>query len=219
MSTPRPLSQLIHFPIQTGTGGAPIITLHDHTQFGKDVADLGVAASPDGRVIALESYKGVFVGKEIVGYTWFLGPQEAPSPIFFGDSLSEIERFLWDEVDRSTSEAPELPFLVGIGQGGTMALATALAVPELISGVIAIDAFLPKVGGWNPPLAPMNNLPILLINPRASNHPRVLAEDSLVAQLREWDADVSTITQSGVSPDTLKVRTWIVECEVKTLVR
>lgn len=218
MSKSRPLSQLIYFPVQNGSGGAPIITLHDHTQFGKDVAEYGTAASPEGRVISLESYKGVFVGKEIVGYTWYLGPTDAPSPIFFGDSLSEIERFLWDEVDRSGSDTPELPFLLGIGQGGTMALATALAVPELISGVIAIDAYLPVVGGWDPPLAPMNNLPVLLINPRASDKSNVLSGERLVSQLKDWETDVSTITQNSVTPATLGVSTWIGKQEVKTLV-
>lgn len=219
MSTPRPLSQLIHFPVQNGTGGPPIITMHDHSQFGKDVATWGTAASPNGRVIALESYKGVFVGKEIVGYTWFLGPAERPSPIFFGDSLSEIERFLWDEVDRSGQDSPNLPFLLGIGQGGIMAIATALAVPELVSGVIAINAFLPKVPGWNPPLAPMNNLPVLLVNSAESQNPGVLAGDDLVNALTNWEADVSSITQPDVSPDTLDISEWIRKVEVKSLVR
>lgn len=219
MSAKRPLSQLIHFPVQKGTGGPPVITLHDHNQFAKDVTEWGTAASPNGRVLTLESYKGVFIGKEIAGYTWFLGPLERPSPVFFGDSLSEIERFLWDEIDRSESESPELPFLLGIGQGGMMAIATALAVPELVSGVIAIDTFLPKVPGWSPPLAPMNNLPILLINPAQGSNPGVLAGDELVNQLQQWNADVSSITQTDVSPATLDVRKWLDNHGVKSLVQ
>lgn len=204
MSQARPLSQLIYLPVQEGSEGAPVITMHDAPQFALDVAEWGTAASPDGRVIALESYKGIFVGKEIEGYAWFLGPNEVPSPIFFGDSLAEIERFLWDEIDRSEDTHPILPWIVGIGQGGIMALATALAVPELVSGVIAVNAFLPKVGGWNPPLAPMNRLPILLVNPKKSLHPRVLEGDTLEAQLSAWGAHAETwhgdldITQSDV---------------------
>lgn len=188
MANARPLSQLIHFPVQEGGDGAPVITMHDAPQFALDVADWGTAASPDGRVIALESYKGIFVGKEIEGYAWFLGPDEVPSPIFFGDSLAEIERFLWDEIDPATTAQPALPWIVGVGQGGIMALATALAVPELISGVIAVNAFLPKVGGWDPPLAPLNQLPILLVNPKSSSHPRVLEGDILEKQLSDWGA-------------------------------
>lgn len=219
MSAKRPLSQLIHFPVQNGSGGPTVITMHDHNQFARDVADWGRAASPNGRVLALESYKGVFISHDVVGYTWFLGPAERPSPIFFGDSLSEIERFLWDEVDRSGQESPELPILLGIGQGATMAIATALAVPELVSGVIAINAMLPKVPGWSPPLAPMNQLPILLINPSANTHPGVLAGDGLVNQLRHWDTAVTTITQTGVSPDILDASDWIRKLEVKSLAR
>lgn len=217
MSNPRPLSQLIHFPVQKGSGGPPVITFHDHTQFGKDAAIFGTAASPDGQVLALESYKGVFVGKEIVGYTWFLGPQEAPSPIFFGDSLQEIERFLWDTIDRSGEAQPELPYLVGIGQGGIMALAAALAVPDLISGVIAIDAFLPIVGGWDPPLAPVNNLPIMLINPAETGKPRVLEGDRLVTQLSEWGAQVDTHPAIEDPANTQVLAKWIEANGTRTL--
>lgn len=219
MPASRPLSQLIYLPIQQGTDGPTIITLHDHNQFAKDVAEWGTAANPNGRVLALESYKGVFISHDVVGYTWFLGPQEAPSPIFFGDSLSEIERFLWDEIDRQNSDSPTLPILLGVGQGGTMAIASALAVPELVAGVIAIDAFLPRVAGWQPPLAPLNNLPFLLINPRESNHPGVLATQALTQQLETWNGNVSTISQFGLSPDTLDVREWILTVGVKKLVR
>lgn len=219
MAPSRPLSQLIYHRIQEGTGGPPVIVMHDHHQYAKDVGEWGTAASPNGRVISLESYKGVFVGTEVVGYTWFLGPQEAPSPIFFGDSLSEIERFLWDEIDRSPSETPELPYLLGIGQGGIMAIAAALAVPELISGVIAIDAFMPNVPGWNPPLAPLKQIPVILINPRESNHPGVLAGENFANQLHNWDANISTVTQPDISPDILDISKWLLKHGVKTLAR
>ena len=219
MSATRPLSQLIHFPMQSGESGPPVIVLHDHNQYAKNVAKWGVAASPNGKVTSLESYKGVYIGHEVMGYTWFLGPQEAPSPIFFGDSLSEIERFLWDEIDRSNTDSPTLPYLLGIGQGGIMAIATALAVPELVSGVIAIDAFLPKVPGWNPPLAPMNQLPVLLINPRESAHSGVWAEGKLVEQLQHWDTKVTAITQPDLSPDIMDVSNWLLKHGVKTLAR
>lgn len=217
MSNARPLSQLIHFPVQEGRGGAPVITMHGAPQFALDVAEWGTAASPDGRVIALESYKGIFVGKEIEGYAWFLGPDEAPSPIFFGDSLSEIERFLWDEIDRTGESHPVLPWIVGIGQGGIMALATALAVPELVSGVIAVDAFLPKIGGWSPPLAPVGNLPMLLVNPRASDHPRVIAGATLGKQLSDWGAVVETHHGEIDLATTDVLRTWITKHGVRTL--
>src|SRR5690606_6325905 len=121
----RPLSQLIYARIQDTPSSPRIVTLHKHNQYAADVKDYAFAASPNARIIGLESYKGVFVGKEIVGYTWFIGPQQAPSPIFFGDALAEIERFLWDEIDRQETASAELPFLIGVEQGAIMALAAA----------------------------------------------------------------------------------------------
>lgn len=190
----RPLSQLVYSNIQRNDQEPRIITLHDHNQFGPDAAKWGQLAAPDGDIVALESYKGVFVAKDIVGYTWFLGPNHAPSPIFFGDSLGEIERFLWDYLDRSKTSPAARPWLVGRGQGGMMALAAALAVPDLLSGVVAIDAFLPIVGGWEPPLAPLDNLPVLLVNPQPSDQPKVLAESALHEQLTTWGANTKSIT-------------------------
>lgn len=200
----RSLSQLIHTLVQEGDGSPRIITLHRHNQFARDVADYGLAASPAGRIVALQSYKGVYVGRGIVGYTWFIGPFDRPAPVFFGDALAEIERFLWDEIDRQASEAAELPFLVGVEQGAIMALAAAAAVPDLLSGVIAIDGFFPIVPGWSPPLMPLAGLPVLLIDsPNAPKPgPRVMAGDRLVEVLEEWGAEVTARdAESGVIPE------------------
>jgi pimeloyl-ACP methyl ester carboxylesterase len=208
--TTRPLSQLIHARIQKGTGSPRIITLHDHNQHARDVAGYGLVAGPDARVIGLESYKGVFVGKEIVGYTWFIGPAHAPSPLFFGDALAEIERFLWDEIDRQGGEGAELPFLIGVGQGAIMAIAAAAAVPDLLSGVIAIDGFLPIVPGWEPPLAPLDDLPIQLIE-RAPTEPgdTVLSGDQLVSTLRAWGGDVTHINATPGDIPANAISAWI----------
>lgn len=202
---PRPLSQLIYSRIQDIPASPRIITLHRNNQFAPDVKEYGLAAAPNGRVIGLESFKGLFVAREIVGYTWYLGPELQPSPIFFGENLSEIERFLWDEIDRQQTDNAELPFLVGVGQGGIMALGAAAAAPDLLSGVIAIEACLPIVGGWNPPLAPLEGLPILIVDP-----PDVLAVDgvlsgsALVEQFTEWGGSVTReIAPAGAVPTEL----------------
>jgi pimeloyl-ACP methyl ester carboxylesterase len=189
----RPLSQLVYARVRDEDASPHIITLHDRGLFGPSAAEFGLAASATGRVLALESYKGVYVGRSVVGYTWFVGPDDQPSPIFFGDALAEIERFLWDEVDRQASAPAELPFLVGIGQGGIMALAAAAAVPDLLSGVIAIDAFLPTVPGWSPPLVPLAGLPLLLVERAGFISPgdRVHHGAGLVHMLEEWDAVVT----------------------------
>ena len=205
----RLLSQLIHARIQEGSGSPRIITLHDYNQRGRDVAAYGLAAGSEAHVIGLESYKGVFVGHEIVGYTWFVGPHDRPSPLFFGDALAEIERFLWDEVDREAPNDAELPFLIGVGQGAIMALATAAAVPDLLSGVIAVNGFLPVVPGWEPPLIPLAELPILLIGgdaPVAGAH--VLGGEELVSTLTTWGANVSSQPHTDDIPASA-ISTWL----------
>jgi pimeloyl-ACP methyl ester carboxylesterase len=185
--------------------------MHKYRQQGDDVKDYGVAAAPDGRVISLESYKGVFVGRDIVGFTWYVGPLDRPSPLFFGDALSEIERFLWDEVDRQEADEAELPFLVGVEQGGIMALATAGAVPDLLSGVIAIDAFLPIVPGWEPPLAPLEGLPVLVIE-RIGAPPvpaGVLSGETLAETLRGWGAMVDVVSADGDAVPAVEMAGWL----------
>lgn len=194
MTTNRPLSQLIYARVQEGDRSPRIITLHQYNQYARDVQDYAFAASPEAHIIGLESYKGVFVGKDIVGYTWFVGPANHPSPLFFGDALAEIERFLWDDIDRRGEPDVELPFLLGVGQGAIMAIAAAAAVPDLLSGVIAVGGFLPVVPGWEPPLVPLDGLPVLLVDDlSAPPPPDVLAGETLAATLREWGAGVDRV--------------------------
>lgn len=183
----RPLSQLGYTRIQDVPASPRVITLHGYNQRGGSTADLGQAAAPGAHIIGLESYKGVYVGREVVGYTWYVGPLDRPAPVFFGDALAEIERFLWDELDRQETDAPERPFLIGIEQGAVMSLATALAAPDLISGVIAVEGALPVVPGWDPPLAPLDGLPVLIMGDLAENSDApVLRGAELARQIEAW---------------------------------
>jgi predicted esterase len=196
----RPLSQLGYTRIQDTQASPRVITLHGYNQRGGTPASLGRAAAPDARIIGLESYKGVYIGRDVVGYTWYIGPLDRPAPVFFGDALAEIERFLWDELDRQKTDAPERPFLVGIEQGAVMALATALAVPDLISGVIAVDGALPVVPGWEPPLAPLDGLPVLILGDlAASSDAPVLRREELARQLDDWGGVASYQTPASES--------------------
>lgn len=189
-SMSRPLSQLGFTRIQDIPASPRIITLHGYNQRGSTPAALGRAVAPNGRIIGLESYKGVYVGREVVGFTWYVGSIDRPAPVFFGDALAEIERFLWDELERQETDLPERPFLVGVEQGAVMALATALAVPDLISGVIAVEGALPIVPGWEPPLAPLESLPLLILGDLAARSDApVLRCEELAAQLDIWGGD------------------------------
>jgi pimeloyl-ACP methyl ester carboxylesterase len=157
------------------------------------VQEYAIAAAPRAYIIGLESTKGVFTGRGIFGYSWFVGTLDQPSPAHFGESLANIERFLWDEIDRQPAGQKELPFLLGVEQGAIMALATAAAVPDLLSGVIAIDAAFPIVPGWMPPLAPLDRLPILVIDTPLAPQSQgdALRGRALVDQFKRWNAEIA----------------------------
>lgn len=207
----RPLSALRYERIQT-TGGSPrLITLHDHDQMGNAPADLTRSLAPDAHIIGLESFKGVYVGREITGFTWYPGPIDEPPPVFFGDSLIEIEKFLLDELDRQSTETPERPFLLGVRQGALMALAAALVAPDALSGIIAIEGLLPNVSGWSPPLAPLDRLPILLagVHPVALQRAEVPAGAGLAELLTSWGATVTSCGFDPVTGDAREIASWL----------
>lgn len=209
MPTKRPLSQLRYDRIQSGTGPT-VITLHKHNQYSTGIADLARAVAPDATILGLESFKGIFVSRDIVGYTWYVGPIDRPAPVFFGDSLAEIERFLWDFLDWQESDAPKRPFLLGIEQGAIMALATALAVPDLLSGVIAVDGALPIVPGWDPPLAPLDGLPVLLTGDLGGSpgHPQ-LHTTELARQFALWGGTSTYSDEADQIKRERMIRTWL----------
>jgi predicted esterase len=206
----RPLSQLSYARIQDTLASPRVITLHGYNQNGWTPAALGRAAAPEGRIIGLESYKGVYVGRTIVGNTWYVGPLDRPAPVFFGDALAEIERFLWDELDRQETDIPERPFLLGIEQGAVMALATALAVPDLVSGVIAVDGALPVVPGWEPPLAPLGGLPVAILGDlAATSDAPVVRRDALATQIDAWGGSATWIASTTERERNQAITEWM----------
>ena len=213
-----PLSQLIYARVREAPGPRRVITLHRHNDVLGGMRETGLAANPDGTVLGLQASKGVYLGRTVIGYTWYVGPLDRPSPVHFGDAMQEIERFLWDEVDRQQTDAPVLPFLVGEEQGATMALAMAAAVPDLLSGVVAIDAMLPVVPGWDPPLAPLDGLPVLLVNPRTGDlgPANVLGGEALTETFVSWGAAVDVLDDASGPAPLDQVATWIAHHPVRT---
>jgi hypothetical protein len=191
--------------------------MHGYNQRGKAYGDYARAAAPNGRLLGLESYKGVFADKEITGYTWYIGPLTSPPPVYYGDALMELERFLWDEVERQKPGDAVLPILLGVEQGAVMAIAAALAVPDLLSGVIAIEGRYPIVPGWEPPLAPMNGLPILLVDPPGgiAPAPNMLIERDLVHRLNEWDARAAHVVAPDTAVPSNILAEWVAAQEIR----
>ena len=207
----RPLSALRYDRIQE-TGASPrLITVHDHNQKGDALSGLARAVAPGAHIIGLESYKGVYIGREITGFTWYPGPIDHPPPVFFGDSLIEIEKFLLDELDRQGGEQPERPFLLGVRQGAVMALAAGLVAPDALSGIIAIEAMLPTVAGWSPPLAPLDSLPVLIVGDYTLARPRadVLCGPALAEQLTSWGATVSYQASEPGTDASSSIQSWL----------
>jgi predicted esterase len=204
----RPLSQLIWARFQEIPGTRRILTLHRYNAFLDAMRAIGLAINPDGTVIGVQAAKGVYLGRDIVGYTWFVGPMQQPSPVHFGDGMQDLERFLWDEVDRQEADEAALPFLVGDEQGAIMALAMAGAVPDLLSGVVAINATFPTVPGWEPPLAPLEGLPVLLVNSAGG--------EALIATLESWGAAVTTIAGPNGEIPLDEIRAWIGSQPIRT---
>lgn len=196
----RPQSRLIHARFSESADGPRLIALHRQNAFVDSMRTLAIAANPTGSSTGVESSKGYYVGRNILGYTWFVGPLKQPSPVHFGDSLMQLEEFVLDEIDRQQSASPAAPFLLGEEQGGAMALALGAANPDLLSGIVAIDGWFPDVPGWDPPLAPLNGLPILLINPENA--------ESLQDRLTAWGASVTIA--DGASDDRASIiAAWV----------
>lgn len=212
-----PLSQLIFARFREGLDPRRVIALHRHNAFLDQMREIGLAVNPDGTVIGLQASKGVYLSRDVVGYTWFIGPLHQPSPVHFGDAMQEIERFLWDEFDRQATGAPIRPFLIGEEQGGMMALAMAAAVPDLLSGVVAIGAMLPVVPGWEPPLAALDGLPILLVNPTSASPASGPETVVSVETLTSWGGQVDQIEDPSGHVPLDRIREWVADQEPRTL--
>ena len=95
-----------------------------------------------------------------VGRRWFVRSIDGESePATFGDALFAVEQLTVGARERWG----EPPLLVGHGQGGELALALAAIVPELLAGVVALDASLPVVPGWERPACDAGGLPVLVL--------------------------------------------------------
>ncbi len=87
---------------------------------------------------------------------------------------------------------------------------SALAVPDLLSGVIAVDGALPLVPGWDPPLAPLDHLPILLVGDleATKGHPSLQSTD-LARQLDLWGGRTAYVSPEIELDREQSIRAWL----------
>jgi pimeloyl-ACP methyl ester carboxylesterase len=115
-------------------------------------------------VISPQGLYGLYEGAmDLVARNWFYDEYDLPhpEPISFGHSLRAIEALIYGVHDSLASSAVP-PVLLGHGQGGALALALALVIPDYLSGVISIDGVLPAFNGWSP-YTDADALPVLMV--------------------------------------------------------
>lgn len=204
----RRLSQFVHNRFRRSDADRYLLTLHRYNAFTESTRDEALETFPDAAITGVQASKGVYLGRTITGYMWYVGPLLTPSPVHYGDAIVEMERFLWDELDLQDDPAPRRPFLIGWEQGAVMALTMAAATPNLLSGVIALEAVFPTVPGWEPPLAPLNGLPVLLINPvEDANRLREIFES--------WGAVVTVLETDDVGNARSAANAWLMAQPVR----
>lgn len=91
------------------------------------------------------------------GFSWFRRDDAGrPEPASFGDSLWQLQQLVLELRERG--EGPVV--LVGYREGATLALGAALALPELLEGVVAIDGAAPEIPGWSDRFSTSADLPV-----------------------------------------------------------
>ena len=91
------------------------------------------------------------------GFSWFRRDDAGrPEPASFGDSLWQVQQLLLELHERGADPVT----LLGYREGATLALGAALALPELLDGVVAIDGALPEIAGWSERFSYSADLPV-----------------------------------------------------------
>lgn len=115
-------------------------------------------------------------------YSWFssMSPPLV-EPIGFGDSLIQLEALALEYA--TGAERPDT-VLLGMGQGGSIALCLAALWPELFKGVVAVNALWPDVADWQPPEQDMAAVQVLLIAPQGDAGSRLAARGAQIEVIR-----------------------------------
>ena len=164
-------SQLVRRELRSPRAHGTLVALHADGADSSELLALTAALALDCDAVALQAPRArdPFHGsaapadprwRAYAGYSWFRRDDLGrPEPASFGDSLAQLESLAHEL--HAGGGAPL--FLVGHGEGATLALGAALAFPELLAGVIALAGAPPEIPGWSderviPPELPMLSL-------------------------------------------------------------
>ncbi|MCW3013726.1 MAG: hypothetical protein JWO02_818 [Solirubrobacterales bacterium] len=135
-----------------------------------DEVYLRAAASeeaPSARAVLLEPPRRIYRGRDVVGLRWYVDNIDGTiEPATFADALVAVELVV-QHVARRWGP----PRVIGEGQGGELALALALLMPESLAAVTAIDAVIPDVLGWQRAARRADGLPIRMVHRRTPVDP------------------------------------------------
>jgi pimeloyl-ACP methyl ester carboxylesterase len=121
---------------------------------------LAGTVAPARALVVPDPLRFLYLSRSHVGRRWFVRSIDGETePATFGDALYAVEQLTLGAGERWD----EPPLLLGHGQGGELALALAAIVPELLAGVVALDAVLPVVPGWERPACDAGGLPVLVL--------------------------------------------------------
>lgn len=187
-----------HIPPASRPERLTLIPLHGHAGGVNDLIPFARSLGDGYRIVAPEAARGVYVQRlDVTTRTWFGGTLERPEPSSFGDSLAQLEKFVYDVRNRAQTSEGSRPTLLGFDQGAVLALTAALVFPDLLGGVIAIDGGVPSFRLWAPPAIDLAGLPVLLIADPAETK---LGPDSIAQSanyLSHRGATVERVTVPG----------------------
>jgi pimeloyl-ACP methyl ester carboxylesterase len=180
--------------------GRLVVALHGNAEDAPQGLALGRECFPDDLVVAPSSPRPMDprYGDTRSAHErklWFFVQGGFIEPTLFGETLRQVELLLHDHVERLTAGDATDPsvWLVGRTEGGTLALALAAIWPDLVDGVIAVDAVWPEVPGWHPEPRDAASLEVRLLRDRRDGS----VADAAEARIREHFERVGAVVTTG----------------------
>jgi phospholipase/carboxylesterase len=184
-------------------GAAPPLLVLLHGRGGNELAMAGLADRFDGRYLVVSPRAPIET--EPYAYQWFPEEFTAEGPRVTATDLERAAGLLRSFIAESVvalGADPSRVHVAGFSQGGTLALATVLADPDPIAGVVSMSGWLPQAAVDRArPETQLQEKPVLIIHGRRDDtiDPRLgrAAQEALGAlgvavELREPDAGHTT---------------------------